>query len=80
MDFNKQLEHFIDEALNEDVGEGDHSALSVIPANTKGKAILKIKQNGILAGIQVTEKIFSYKESESVFNAFKKDGDEMKSG
>ena len=80
MDFSKQLEHFIDEALNEDVGEGDHSTLSVIPVNTKGKAILKIKQSGILAGMQVAEKILSYKEPGSVSNAFKKDGDEMKPG
>ena len=80
MDFSKQLEHFIDEALNEDVGEGDHSTLSVIPVNIKGKAILKIKQSGILAGMQVAEKILSYKEPGSVFNAFKKDGDEMKPG
>jgi nicotinate-nucleotide pyrophosphorylase (carboxylating) len=48
--FNEQLQHLIKEALTEDVGNGDHSALSCIPATQKGKAVLKIKQDGILAG------------------------------
>jgi nicotinate-nucleotide pyrophosphorylase (carboxylating) len=80
MDVNEQLNHLIDEALKEDIGDGDHSTLSSIEPNAKGKAVLKIKQDGILAGMQVAEKIFSYKEPTSIFNAFKKDGDEMKYG
>ena len=80
MDFNKQFYHFVKEALKEDIGNGDHSTLSCIPARAKGKAILKIKQNGILAGVEVAEKIFSYKDPASVFKAFKKDGDKMKAG
>jgi nicotinate-nucleotide pyrophosphorylase (carboxylating) len=80
MDFDEQLQHLIDEALKEDIGDGDHSTLSVIDANTKGKAILKIKQDGVLAGMQVAEKIFHYKEPSSLFTSFKKDGDEMKVG
>lgn len=80
MNFEKQLQHLVDEALKEDVGDGDHSALSCIPADAKGKAVLKIKQDGILAGVTVAEKIFIYKESTAVFTAFKKDGDDMKYG
>jgi len=80
MSFDEQLQHLVDEALKEDVGDGDHSTLSCIAAGAKGKAILKIKQDGILAGMQVAEKIFSYKEPASVFIPFKKDGDEMKYG
>ena len=80
MNFDEQLEHLIDEALKEDIGDGDHSTLSVIDAKAKGKAVLKIKQDGILAGMEVAEKIFSYKEPDSVFTAFKKDGDAMKFG
>lgn len=80
MNFEKQLQHLVDEALKEDVGDGDHSALSCIPADTKGKAVLKIKQDGILAGVTVAEKIFIYKEPAAVFTAFKKDGDDMKYG
>jgi nicotinate-nucleotide pyrophosphorylase (carboxylating) len=80
MSFDTQLQHLIDEALKEDVGDGDHSTLSCIPPDKQGKAVLKIKENGILAGMEVAGKIFSYKDKTSVFTAFKKDGEEMKYG
>lgn len=80
MNFDEQLHHLIDEALKEDLGDGDHSTLSCIPAGAKGKAVLKIKQGGVLAGMQVAQKIFSYKEPASVFTPFKEDGEEMKYG
>jgi len=70
----------VDEALREDVGDGDHSTLSCIPANATGTAVLKIKDNGILAGVEVARKIFGYKESGTVFEPFKKDGDQMVPG
>jgi nicotinate-nucleotide pyrophosphorylase (carboxylating) len=79
-DFDKRLEHLIDEALKEDVGNGDHSTLSSIPVGVRGKAVLKIKQDGILAGIDVAKKIFEYKDASTKFIAFKKDGDSMKNG
>ncbi len=77
MSFDDQLHHLIDEALREDVGDGDHSALSCIPAEARGKAVLKIKQDGVLAGVEVARKIFAYKEPAAVFTAFKADGDTM---
>lgn len=77
MSFDNQLHHLVDEALNEDIGDGDHSSLSCIPAGAKGKAVLKIKQEGILAGMEIAKKIFEYKEPASVFSAYKKDGDMM---
>lgn len=80
MSFDEKLNHLVNEALREDVGEGDHSALSCIPADARGKAVLKIKQDGVLAGMEVARKIFAYKEPTSVFTAFKKDGEEMKYG
>lgn len=64
----------------EDVGDGDHSTLSCIPADAKGRAVLKIKQNGILAGVEVAEKIFRYKKPSAGFVRHKKDGEEMQSG
>jgi nicotinate-nucleotide pyrophosphorylase (carboxylating) len=75
--FEEQLYHLIDQALMEDIGNGDHSTLSSIPAGAKGRAVLKIKQEGILAGIAIAEKIFKYKDPAAVFTAFKKDGDTM---
>ena len=80
MTFNEKLTHLIDEALKEDIGDGDHSTLSGIAADARGKAVLKIKQDGILAGMEVAEKIFRYKEPDIVFTPYKKDGDEMKFG
>lgn len=80
MNFDKQLFHLIDEALQEDIGDGDHSTLSCIPADAKGKAVLKIKQDGILAGVEVAQKIFEYKDPQSVFIAHKSDGDKMAFG
>lgn len=78
--FDRQLYHLIDEALKEDVGDGDHSTLSCIAAGAKGRAELKIKEDGILAGVKMAEKIFNYQEPDAVFIAFKKDGDKMKTG
>ncbi|WP_231491538.1 carboxylating nicotinate-nucleotide diphosphorylase [Pedobacter sp. Leaf170] len=52
------LSQFIKNALAEDVGDGDHTALSTIPASTQGKAKLIIKEDGILAGIELALLIF----------------------
>jgi nicotinate-nucleotide pyrophosphorylase (carboxylating) len=80
MDYNQQLDLLIKNALAEDIGEGDHSTLSSIAPGTEGKAILKIKEDGVLAGVDVAEKIFKQMQPDSVFTAFKKDGEEMKIG
>ncbi len=78
--FNEQLNHLIKEALKEDIGDGDHTTLSCIPPEKMGKAILKIKQDGILAGIQVAKKIFSIAEENVAFNIYKNDGERMHDG
>lgn len=67
----------IKNALAEDIGDGDHSTLSCIDKKAKGKAILKIKQDGILAGVRVAEKIFNYMQPGVVFTQLKNDGEEM---
>lgn len=78
--YDEMLHHLIQEALAEDIGDGDHSTLSCIDKQATGKAVLKIKQDGILAGVEVAEKIFKLVEPSSVFTALKMDGDEMKYG
>jgi nicotinate-nucleotide pyrophosphorylase (carboxylating) len=78
--FDAQLRKLVDAALQEDVGDGDHSTLSCIPADAKGKAILKIKEGGVLAGVAVAEKIFRYRKPSVTFTQYKKDGDEMQPG
>jgi nicotinate-nucleotide pyrophosphorylase (carboxylating) len=78
--YNELLIHLIEEALKEDIGDGDHSTLSSIDAHTKGKAVLKIKEAGILAGMHVAESIFKHREPSCTFLPFKKDGDAMQPG
>jgi nicotinate-nucleotide pyrophosphorylase (carboxylating) len=80
MDYNQQLDILIKNALQEDIGDGDHSTLCCIDINANGKAILKIKQDGILAGVTVAEKIFRFMQPDIVFTAYKKDGDSMRFG
>jgi nicotinate-nucleotide pyrophosphorylase (carboxylating) len=79
-DFDERLLQLIDTALQEDIGDGDHSTLCCIPANVKGKAVLKIKQEGVLAGVDVAEKIFRYKKPGAVFKRYKADGETMHYG
>lgn len=78
--YQELLDHLILSALKEDIGDGDHSTLSCIEPSVAGKAVLKIKQDGILAGMKVAEHIFQFVEPGAVFNAYKKDGDSMKFG
>ena len=70
----------ITDALAEDIGDGDHSTLCCIPAGEKGTAVLKIKEDGVLAGMEVAERIFRHMQPDAVFRAFKKDGDDMRFG
>jgi nicotinate-nucleotide pyrophosphorylase (carboxylating) len=78
--YEEQLTQLIANGLAEDIGDGDHSTLSCIPPDVRGKAFLKIKENGILAGIDVAAKVFSYKEPSSVFNKMMVDGQIIQEG
>ena len=74
---DQQLVVLIKNALAEDIGDGDHATLSCIPVAAKGKAVLKIKDQGIIAGVLVAEKIFRWMQPECSFTNVKKDGDVM---
>jgi len=74
------LRNLIQNALAEDIGSGDHSTLACIPATATGKAILKIKEDGILAGMEVARTIFRLLDPNVVFIPFKEDGEVMKKG
>lgn len=76
MEFNQ----FILEALAEDIGSGDHSTLACINPDEKGKAILKIKEEGVLAGIDIARAIFKLAEPESEVRIFIEDGTKVKYG
>ena len=77
---DEAINNFIEAALAEDVGEGDHSSLAAIPATQISKAKLLIKAEGIIAGLELAEKIFRFFDPKLgvVFN--KKDGDPIKAG
>lgn len=76
-----QLIHqFIKNALTEDVGDGDHTSLSTIPAATQGKAKLIIKEDGILAGIELAIEIFKEVDTGLKVDVLLQDGAEVKFG
>jgi len=80
MNYDVQLNLLIKNALAEDIGDGDHSTLSSIDAGATGKAVLKIKEDGVLSGATVAEKIFRYMQPDIHFTAIKNDGDSMRNG
>lgn len=82
MDYlNKEaITHFIAEAFKEDIGDGDHTSQSCIPENEKGKAQLFIKDEGILAGIDLAGMIFHYIDPTIDIDFTKKDGEKVKFG
>lgn len=76
----ESLQKFIQSALFEDIGPGDHSTLASIPAGKTGKAKLIIKDNGILAGVELAGEIFKAVDTKLEVEFFKKDGDKVKDG
>jgi nicotinate-nucleotide pyrophosphorylase (carboxylating) len=78
--FEERLHELIRSALEEDTGDGDHSTLSSIPSDARGKAVLKIKQAGMLAGVEIAREIFHFREPASIFRQHKHDGDAMEPG
>jgi nicotinate-nucleotide pyrophosphorylase (carboxylating) len=71
---------FVQNALQEDVGDGDHSALATIPATKKGKCHLLVKENGIIAGVEAARQIFKIVDPKFKFIQYIKDGDNVKVG
>lgn len=78
--FSEQLHLLIRSGLQEDIGDGDHSTLSSIAAEAKGRAVLKIKEDCLLAGVEVAEAIFRYKEPSCQFERLIEDGASVKKG
>lgn len=74
------LDEFIKNAIQEDIGNGDHSSLACIPSEKKGKAHLLIKQKGILAGVDVAKKVFSIIDPSLKLEILLPDGHQSKPG
>lgn len=78
--YKSQIERLVDLAIEEDIGDGDHSALASIPADAIGKAKLLVKDNGILAGVQLALFIFNKIDSQLKVEVLLNDGAEVKHG
>ncbi|MDP3555874.1 MAG: carboxylating nicotinate-nucleotide diphosphorylase [Bacteroidota bacterium] len=74
------FKQFVSSSFIEDVGDGDHTSLSTIPKNHKGKMHLLVKEDGVIAGITAAEKIFKQVDKNFKIKLFLKDGDKVKKG
>ncbi len=74
------LTEFIRLALAEDVGDGDHTSLSTIPADAQKRARLLVKESGILAGVEVANAVFAEVDPTLVVNVLMNDGAAIKPG
>lgn len=71
------IQSFIDNAIQEDVGNGDQSSIASIPSDTEATAKLHIKESGIIAGMVLAEKIFYKIDSSLIFERYVNDGDNV---
>ncbi|MBE7652926.1 carboxylating nicotinate-nucleotide diphosphorylase [Tenacibaculum finnmarkense genomovar finnmarkense] len=78
--FNKELNLIITNAIREDIGDGDHTSLSCIPADATGKAKLLVKDQGIIAGVEFAKMVFNYVDADLKVETFINDGDSVKYG
>ncbi len=78
--FDKELQLIIENAIREDVGDGDHSSLACIPVDAQGKAKLLVKDNGIIAGVEFAKMIFNYVDKNLKVETFIQDGTSVKYG
>lgn len=77
---DERIDEFIQSAIREDVGEGDHSTLASIPRDALGKAQLIIKEDGIIAGLLLAKKIFNHFDPSLNVALLLKDGQEVRKG
>ena len=74
------IDEIIENAFREDIGDGDHSTLSCVPHNGIGTARLLVKDSGIIAGVDLAEKIFKKYDPNLEIEVFIKDGESVKYG
>jgi nicotinate-nucleotide pyrophosphorylase (carboxylating) len=76
----EHIQHFIQEALKEDIGNGDHTSLATVPASATGSANLLVKDTGVLAGVELAKAIFLTVDPTIKLTFFKQDGDWIEPG
>ncbi|MBV6438515.1 MAG: carboxylating nicotinate-nucleotide diphosphorylase [Haliscomenobacteraceae bacterium CHB4] len=72
-----QINEFIVAGLREDIGTGDHTSLATIPADNRSRAVLKIKDYGVLAGVDLAERIFRHLDPDAKLTIHKPDGSDV---
>ncbi|QNF32776.1 carboxylating nicotinate-nucleotide diphosphorylase [Adhaeribacter swui] len=77
---DESLQHFIKQALAEDIGDGDHSSLASIPDSAKNEAKLLVKGTGILAGVELAQEIIRVVDASLTLEVFLTDGTPVKPG
>jgi len=77
---HKFIDELIDLAIAEDIGDGDHSSLSCIPENETGTVQLLVKEEGILAGVEITKEIIRKIDPKLKIEVFLQDGTKIKHG
>jgi nicotinate-nucleotide pyrophosphorylase (carboxylating) len=77
---NSSVEILINSALSEDIGEGDHTSLACIPEGSMGKAQLTANEEGILAGMNMAEKVFNKIDPGIRFEPIIEDGNAIRPG
>ena len=75
-----EINRIIDTALMEDIGEGDYSTLACIDASATGTAQLLVKEDGIIAGVELAQLVIKKLDPYAKVNLFKKDGDKVQKG
>lgn len=75
--FQKELEIIINNALREDIGDGDHSSLACIPLDANGRAKLLVKESGIIAGVEFAKMILNQVDSNLVIETLINDGEKV---
>ncbi len=78
--FKEKLLDFVQLSLKEDVGDGDHTSLSSLPVDKMGEAKLLVKEDGVIAGVEVALQIFKFVDTNLEVQIFIKDGYEVKVG
>ena len=74
------IEKLLELAILEDIGDGDHSSLSCIPNTAQGEVRLMVKQTGIIAGIEIAQKVYSKIDSSITFQPLINDGERVQQG
>ena len=74
------IEEIVDRCLKEDIGEGDHSSLACVPEGAKGKAYLLVKDTGVIAGVELAERIFNQFDERLKFTRLIEDGTHVEPG